>query len=259
MCECLRPRQGFGGQHGYYTDPETGLSLLTHRYYDAGAGRFVTRDPIGYRGGINLYGFAGNNPVNRMDPEGTDDLADGLQAYGVQLAISVLRQHSDPLLQSYNRWTARNQRWIHNHAPALEAAGNFMNWGAENVPIEGGGPALGTLRGASRASVTLERYGSEAEAAAAENSGRLLPRPGHSSSTNEKWVGEVGTVNPRTLGGRPKVTHSHRMKIKADATVLEWLKENATIKPNEPGRYGIPNSKLDDFNNHVRSIKSEKW
>jgi len=62
---------GFGGQHGYYTDPETGLSLLTHRYYDAGAGRFVTRDPIGYRGGINLYGFAGNNPVNRMDPEGT--------------------------------------------------------------------------------------------------------------------------------------------------------------------------------------------
>ena len=63
---------GFGGQHGYYTDPETGLSLLTHRYYDAGAGRFVTRDPIGYTGGINLYGFAGNNPVNESDPSGFD-------------------------------------------------------------------------------------------------------------------------------------------------------------------------------------------
>ena len=48
---------GFGGQHGYYTDPETGLQLLTHRYYDAGTGRFVTRDPIGYKGGINLYGW----------------------------------------------------------------------------------------------------------------------------------------------------------------------------------------------------------
>jgi len=62
---------GFGGQHGYYTDSETGLSLLTHRYYDAGTGRFVNRDPIGYKGGINLYGFAGNNPVNRQDPNGT--------------------------------------------------------------------------------------------------------------------------------------------------------------------------------------------
>ena len=63
---------GFGGQHGYYTDPETGLQLLTHRYYDAGTGRFLNRDPKGYGGGINLYGFAGNNPVNESDPSGFD-------------------------------------------------------------------------------------------------------------------------------------------------------------------------------------------
>ena len=46
--------------------------LLTHRYYDPNTGRFVTRDPIGYKGGINLYGFVGNNPVNRSDPSGFD-------------------------------------------------------------------------------------------------------------------------------------------------------------------------------------------
>jgi len=61
---------GFGGQFGYYTDPETSLVLLTHRYYDPRLGRFVTRDPIGYKGGINLYGFAGSNPVNESDPSG---------------------------------------------------------------------------------------------------------------------------------------------------------------------------------------------
>jgi hypothetical protein len=32
----------------------------------------VTRDPSGYGGGVNLYGFAGDNPVNEMDPSGLD-------------------------------------------------------------------------------------------------------------------------------------------------------------------------------------------
>ncbi len=49
------PYGGFGGQWGYYKDAETGLSLLGLRYYDAGTGRFLTRDPIGYGGGANLY------------------------------------------------------------------------------------------------------------------------------------------------------------------------------------------------------------
>ena len=43
---------------------------MTNRYYDPGTGRFLTRDPIGYGGGINLYGFVGNNPVTGADPEG---------------------------------------------------------------------------------------------------------------------------------------------------------------------------------------------
>ena len=49
---------------------ETGLSLLGFRYYDAGAGRFLNRDPIGYGGGVNLYNYTGNNPANANDPSG---------------------------------------------------------------------------------------------------------------------------------------------------------------------------------------------
>jgi RHS repeat-associated protein len=62
---------GFGGQYGYYTDPETGLVLCTHRYYDPGTGRWLTRDPISYKGGMNLYSYAGGNPINEIDPDGT--------------------------------------------------------------------------------------------------------------------------------------------------------------------------------------------
>ena len=84
---------GFGGQQGYYRD-YTGLYLLTHRYYDAGAGRFINRDPIGYKGGINLYGFAGNNPINRMDPEGTEIAYSGFspaEKKYVQKVLNALR------------------------------------------------------------------------------------------------------------------------------------------------------------------------
>ena len=70
--EAARDSMGFQGQWGAYTDNETGLVLMGHRYYDAGTGRFLTRDPIGYNGGINLYGFTGNNPVNESDPDGTN-------------------------------------------------------------------------------------------------------------------------------------------------------------------------------------------
>ncbi|HEX6716318.1 MAG TPA: Ig-like domain-containing protein [Pyrinomonadaceae bacterium] len=62
---------GYKAQFGYYTDEETGLQLLTHRYYDPNTGRFLTRDPIGFDGGINLYVYVTNNPVLLIDPQGT--------------------------------------------------------------------------------------------------------------------------------------------------------------------------------------------
>ena len=76
---------GFGGQFGYYTDTETGLLCLTHRYYDPGTGKFINRDPIGYAGGANLYGFCEGNPVNDCDPNGTQSIAsptDSMQYVG---------------------------------------------------------------------------------------------------------------------------------------------------------------------------------
>ena len=61
---------GYGAQAGYYTDLETGLILCTHRFYDPSNGRWLTRDPIGYRGGVNLYGYVGNDPGNYGDISG---------------------------------------------------------------------------------------------------------------------------------------------------------------------------------------------
>ncbi len=51
-------------------DEQTGLSYYGYRFYNPAIGRWSTRDPIGEAGGINLYDFVGNNPVNFVDPWG---------------------------------------------------------------------------------------------------------------------------------------------------------------------------------------------
>ena len=61
---------GYKGQWCYYTDGETGLLLLTHRYLDPATGRFLTRDPIGFEGGVNLYAYVGNGVVMLKEPTG---------------------------------------------------------------------------------------------------------------------------------------------------------------------------------------------
>lgn len=53
-------------------DVETGMYFYRARYYDPKVGRFVTKDPIGFAGGINVFSYASSNPVNFMDPEGLD-------------------------------------------------------------------------------------------------------------------------------------------------------------------------------------------
>jgi RHS repeat-associated protein len=51
-------------------DELTGLSNYGFRFYNPAIGRWMTRDPLGESGGINLYGFVGNNPINFVDPYG---------------------------------------------------------------------------------------------------------------------------------------------------------------------------------------------
>lgn len=53
-----------------YFDTETGLHYNRHRYLDVASGRYLSADPSGQQGGINLYAFAANNPVDNVDPLG---------------------------------------------------------------------------------------------------------------------------------------------------------------------------------------------
>jgi RHS repeat-associated protein len=51
-------------------DPLSGMYYYGFRFYDPNLQRFANQDPIGEWGGINLYGFVGNNPVTGVDFDG---------------------------------------------------------------------------------------------------------------------------------------------------------------------------------------------
>ncbi len=80
---------------------DSGLYLMGHRHFDSSLGRFISRDPIGFRGGLNLFGTEfGNSPVTFVDPKGLSlDFQGPLDA--VKLTIQTFEARTGLKADSY--------------------------------------------------------------------------------------------------------------------------------------------------------------
>jgi len=72
--------QPFGFAGGIF-DPETKLVRLGARDYDSTVGRWIARDAIRERGGLNSYVYADGDPINRSDPTGLSSVIDKIIDY----------------------------------------------------------------------------------------------------------------------------------------------------------------------------------
>ncbi|MBP5227792.1 MAG: RHS repeat-associated core domain-containing protein [Kiritimatiellae bacterium] len=68
-CDSLIASLRFTWQGREYSHA-AGLYNFRARWYDPAAGRWLSKDPIGLEGGLNLYEAFGNNPINQNDPLG---------------------------------------------------------------------------------------------------------------------------------------------------------------------------------------------
>ena len=101
----------FGGQHGYYTDSETGLVLCTYRYYDPSAGRWLNRDPIGYDGGLNTYAYCVDNSIMGVDPSG--------------LTVTVIFDRKAGTLSMIDNNDKNNKMFIKNNSGGKKSVERF--------------------------------------------------------------------------------------------------------------------------------------
>jgi RHS repeat-associated protein len=108
-------------------DTETGLVYYNFRYYSAEFGRWLSRDPIGEEGGLNLSGMANNNVIDEWDSL-------GMKLYKFKIIISRVK---DGAKEEFEKWdvvdqgehrTAMGVRYIEAPACICEYYEKFIPW-----------------------------------------------------------------------------------------------------------------------------------
>jgi RHS repeat-associated protein len=159
----LEDKQDFAGTH-----------YRRNRNYDPQTGRFTQEDPIGLAGGMNLYGFAGDDPVSMSDPFGLWDcdkdkpcpntlkeLADRMSAAATDLAVKALDVVTDFLDAVI---PVKSMATVFGLNPATTAQDRALAGVAAVGSLGDVGPGLArgiakTIKGAQGAEVSFSRVG----------------------------------------------------------------------------------------------------
>ena len=155
------------------------FSYYRARYYDPRTGRFVNEDPNRLVGGINLYRYVRNNPVNFIDPLG---LAPNLSCV-CKIAAGAL---------AGGAVGATAGKWIGGVGGGFFGAIGGAGGGTLVEP--GGGTIVGGLAGGAEGAAAGSRIGTGVGAAAGALIGALLAE--HACKDNqqkckEQWISDI--------------------------------------------------------------------
>ncbi len=119
----------------------SGLYDYGYRFYSPGLGRWMNRDPLEEEGGINLYGFVGNSPINGIDEYGLHD-----------------SQMEAAQKEAEQKFEEERQRQLNNQANSMGGiAGNGRGRGG-GAPINLSGVGRSFGRSVSRAASAVKGF-----------------------------------------------------------------------------------------------------
>jgi RHS repeat-associated protein len=101
----------------YWWDARVGVYHVRHRVLDPESGRWLQRDPIGYAGGSNLYGYIGDVPHFGVDPMGLDAwwIGDAMRAIGLDGLGEFVDNSADGVVEASDLMTgnatADDSKW----------------------------------------------------------------------------------------------------------------------------------------------------
>jgi RHS repeat-associated protein len=171
---------------------EANLYYMRNRWYDTRTGRFLSEDPIGLAGGLNLYAFAAGDPINGADPTGEDFVRVCVTSYPPSGGVTVTCG-----------WASRESPWIggrNDNCPG----GFHMGYSGQCVPSgaaasDGGvgpgddppqlgpqGPSCNDAIGDAIVNVALDLT-----SAGLGKGARSLLRGARDSNTGLRWTREV--------------------------------------------------------------------
>jgi integrase/recombinase XerD len=122
------------------------VACYAYRYYDPVTGRWPSRDPIGERGGVNLYGFVYNNPYIWIDVLGREpknceaDLQDNPARGKVdngEIAPGAMNCHGYACNDWSNLWPDQKGEWLEKEWGCPELIAAYKRDGAVDVPENG--------------------------------------------------------------------------------------------------------------------------
>lgn len=205
-------------------DNFTGLHYYRARWYDANLGRFISEDPIGFAGGINLYGYVGNKPLSFVDPFGYDEYAMMERLTNPQpLNRSIDEILDDLQLQLGSLGLAPG---VGEPADALDGLISLARGNYGDAALSGGSmiPFLGTGAGVTKVCNKLEKLQSKLDNLAETN---LLSKF-REIDPNLK-AGYTGSFKTGIVGNPNKPTFGQPIDLK-DYDIDYWIESDVLHK-----------------------------